>query len=85
MIARTTRQTPHAMAQSPSATQKPHQNLIFASVPLLPKFASEVSRGFANFGIGTLAETNAGTQRYIDVAALSYSPLGVAPRESLGP
>jgi hypothetical protein len=52
---------------------------------LLPKFASEVSRGFANFGIGTLAETNAGTQRYIDVAALSYSPLGVAPRESLGP
>src|SRR5580704_2683627 len=28
--------------------------LIFASVPLIPKFASEVPQGFANFGIGTL-------------------------------
>ena len=35
--------------------QKPHWKLIFASVPLIPKFASEVPQGFANFGIGTLA------------------------------
>ena len=27
---------------------------MFASVPLIPKFASEVPQGFANFGIGTL-------------------------------
>ena len=35
--------------------QKPHYNYNFASVPLIPKFASEGPQVLANFGIGLLA------------------------------
>src|SRR5438034_7222045 len=38
-----------------TSNSKPHQNHNVASVPLIPKFASEVPRVLANFGIGTLA------------------------------
>jgi hypothetical protein len=55
------------------------------ALPTWPAISEVVPQGFTNFGIGTRVETNASTQRYIDVAALSYSPLGVAPRGSLGP
>src|SRR5256885_4216252 len=37
-----------------TSNSKPHQNHKVASAPLIPKFASEVSRARANFGIGAL-------------------------------
>src|SRR5260370_41524566 len=40
-----------------TSNPKPHKTHSFASVPLIPKFASEGPRVPANFGIGTLAMT----------------------------
>src|SRR6476620_12043593 len=55
-----------------TSNSKPHQNHNVASVPLILKFAAEVPRMLANFGIGTLVSVgNEFQQRAVGIVKIN--------------